>query len=253
MILLLLICASDIELNPGPRKNDTSYNFSFCHWNLNCIAAHNFSKLSLLEAYTVQHNFDMFCLSETFLDSSIPTNDERLNMKGYKPIRADGGVDIYYKEFLAVRPAEVKNLNECVIFEVSIKKKRGYVVSLYRSPSQTQDEFDIFLVSFEQLIGDIIAKNPLLVLITDDFNVISTNWWKNDLSTSEGNQVDSLTTFHGLSQIISDPTDILPNLSSWIDLIFINQPNLVTESGFHPSLHPKCHHQIVFAKLNLKV
>ena len=78
MFLLLLICASDIELNPGPRKNNTSYNFSFCHWHLNSIAAHNFSKLFLLEAYNVQHKFDMNFLSKTFLDSSIPTNDERI-------------------------------------------------------------------------------------------------------------------------------------------------------------------------------
>ena len=108
-------------------------------------------------------------------------------------------------------------------------------------------------MSFEQLIGDNIAKNPLFVLITGDFNVRPTNWWKNDLSTSEGTQVDSLTTSYGLSQIISDTTHILPNSSSCIDLIFTNQPNFVTESGVYPSLHPKCHHQIVFAKLNLKV
>ena len=160
---------------------------------------------------------------------------------------------IYYKEVLAVLPVEVKNLNECLIFEVSIKNKRGYVVSLYRSPSQTQDEFDIFLINLEQSIGDIIVKNPLFVLITGDFNVRSSNWWKNDLSTSEGTQVDSLTTFYGLSQIVSDPTHILPDWCSCIDLIFTNQPNLVTESGVYPSLHSKCHHQIVFAKLNLKV
>ena len=71
-----------------------------------------------------------------------------------------------------------------------IINKRGYVVSLYRSPSQTRDEFDIFfLINFEQLISDIVRKNPLLVLITGDFNVRSSNWWKNDLSTSEGTQV----------------------------------------------------------------
>ena len=93
----------------------------------------------------------------------------------------------------------------------------------------------------------------MFVLITGDFNVRSSNWWKNDLSTSEGTQFDSLTTSYGLSQIISDPTHILPNSSSCIDLIFTNQSNLVTESGIHPSLHPKCHHQIVFAKLNLNV
>ena len=109
------------------------------------------------------------------------------------------------------------------------------------------------MISFEQLIGDIIAKNLFFLQITGEVNVRSTNWWKNDLSTSEGTQVDSLTTSYGLSHIISDPKDILPNSSSCIDLIFTNQPNLVTESGVHPSLHPKCHHQIVFAKLNLKV
>ena len=93
----------------------------------------------LLEAYNVEHKLDIICLSEIFLGSSIPTNDERLNMKGYKPIRADnpsdskkGGVGIHYKEFLAVRPVEVKNLNECLIFEVFIKSKRGFAVLLYK-------------------------------------------------------------------------------------------------------------------------
>ena len=63
------------------------------------------------------------------------------------------------------------------------------------------------------------------------------------------------TASYGLSQIISDPTHYffqihLPVLT---DLIFTNEPNLVTESGVHPSLHRKCHPQIEFAKLNLKV
>ena len=98
----------------------------------------------------------------------------------------------------------------------------------------------------EKSIGDIIAKNPLFVLIAGDVNARSTNWWKNDLSTSEGTQVDSLTTSCGPSQIISDPTHILPNSSSCIDLVFTNQPNLVTGSGVHLSFHPKCHHQILF-------
>ena len=31
------------------------------------------------------------------------------------------------------------------------------------------------------------------------------------------------------------------------------QPNLVVNSGFHPSLHKICHHQITFCKLNLKI
>ena len=58
---------------------------------------------------------------------------------------------------------------------------------------------------------------------------------------------------HGFKQIISDPTHILPQSSSCIDLIFTDQPNYVIDSGTHPSLHPNCHHQITFCKLNLKV
>ena len=54
------------------------------------------------------------------------------------------GVGIYYKKFLTNCPVEVKNLNKCVIFEMSIKKIRGHVVPLRRSPSQSQDEFDTF-------------------------------------------------------------------------------------------------------------
>ena len=36
-------------------------------------------------------------------------------------------------------------------------------------------------------------------------------------------------------------------------LIFISQPNLVVEPGVHPTLHPNCHHKIVFAKFNLMI
>ena len=36
----------------------------------------------------------------------------------------------------------------------------------------------------------------------------------------------------------------------WFD-IYIS--NLVMESGVHSSLHPNCHHQLVFAKISLKI
>ena len=44
LTMLLIICSGDIETNPGPKKNTK---ISFCHWNLNGIVAHNFSKVSL--------------------------------------------------------------------------------------------------------------------------------------------------------------------------------------------------------------
>ena len=74
-ITLLLICA-DAELNHGPKKSESCCNFSLCHWNLNSITAHNFSKILLIEAYNVQHKFGMICISETYLDSSFPMNPD---------------------------------------------------------------------------------------------------------------------------------------------------------------------------------
>ena len=56
-----------------------------------------------------------------------------------------------------------------------------------------------------------------------------------------------------MHQLISDPTYLLPNSSSCIDLIFTDQPNLVLDSDIHPSLHLNCHHQITFSRYNLDV
>ena len=41
------------------------------------------------------------------------------------------------------------------------------------------------------------------------------------------------------------------NSKSCIDLMFTDQPNLVIESGVHPSLHEHCHHKIIYGKLSV--
>ena len=53
--------------------------------------------------------------------------------------------------------------------------------------------------------------------------------------------VDNITKQYRLHQVIIEPIHILDSISSCIDLIFTSQPNLITESGVHPSLHPNCH------------
>ena len=59
-----------------------------------------------------------------------------------------GGVSIYFKEHLAVLPVDPLNLNECFALEINILNKKGYVISLYRSPSQSKDDLDQFLLEF---------------------------------------------------------------------------------------------------------
>ena len=62
-----------------------------------------------------------------------------------------------------------------------------------------------------------------------------------------------LTSLYGMKQAITEPTHILENCSSCIDLIFSNQPNLIMDSGVHPVIHSKGHHQVIYSKLNLEI
>ena len=64
--------------------------------------------------------------------------------------------------------------------------------------------------------------------------------------------MDSLTTTHDFKQLISDATQILPQSTSCIDIIFTDQPNYIIDCGTYPSLNKNWHHQITFCKLNLK-
>ena len=77
-----------------------------------------------------------------------------------------------------------------------------------------------------------------------DFNTKLSNWSCNDTTTAEGAQLDYLTSLYGMKQVITEPTHILENSSSCIDLIFSNQPNLIMDSEVHPTLHSKSQHQI---------
>ena len=72
------------------RGPDPGYSnsFSFCHWNLSSIAAHNFKKMSLPQSYNAIHRFDVICLSETYLDNSYHTNNDQLAFPGYNLIKA---------------------------------------------------------------------------------------------------------------------------------------------------------------------
>ena len=121
------------------------------------------------------------------------------------------------------------------------------LITLYRFPSQNQDDFQAFEDNLEMNLGTLEQRNPFLMVAIGDFNAKSKHWFSQDST------IENVTFQFGLSQIIKEATHILEFSSLCIDLIFTTQPNLVVEPGVHPSLHPNCHHQIVFAKFNLQM
>ena len=135
---LLLLCG-DVELNPRPNQN-TAKEPSICHWNLNSIAAHNFAKLVLFKAFNSIHKFDIICLSEIYLDSSVLCNDSNLEVPGYNLVCSDhlsnkkcGGVCIYYKSYLPSRIIDIYYSNECVRFKlmVEVSKSIGWSIRIF--------------------------------------------------------------------------------------------------------------------------
>ena len=138
---------SDIESNPGPKtKTKKEIFFSFCHWNVNSLLAHN--KLSMREAYNVAHKYDVICISESHLDSTFPLDDNSLSLNGYNVTRADhpdnvkrGGVCMYYKENLSLRIISTPYFDQCLLCKVTCQNEKGYIAVIYCSPSQSCSEF----------------------------------------------------------------------------------------------------------------
>ena len=192
--------------------------------------------------------------------SNILPDDSNLKIPCYNLVCFDHpsnkkreGVRIYYKSYLPLRMIEINYLNECVRFELMVGDKLCNFIALYRSPSQSEDLFESFQENLELNLEPAVQNNPFLVVLLGNFNAKSGNWCKNDIATTECKAIENISSKFGLHEIINEPTHILESPSLCIDLIFISQPNLITESGVHPSLHPNSHHQIIFAKFNLEI
>ena len=107
------------------------------------------------------------------MDSSTP--DNLIKTGGYKLIRADHpdnikrvGVCIYYKESLPVRVISTPYFKEALLLEMSYNNKKAMVYVIYRSPSQTNDEFDEFLCNQVNLIRDVPLGGLMILILQRD-------------------------------------------------------------------------------------
>ena len=121
--------------------------------------------MSLLRAYISVNKIDIICLSETYLGSSIPSDDDNLELPGYNLERVDnpsntkrGGVCIYYHNSLPLKVIDIQFLNECINFEIRIGGKLCNFLCSCRSPSQTRDIFETFADNFGSTLDTIVNK-----------------------------------------------------------------------------------------------
>ena len=166
--------------------------------------------MSLHRGYISINKTDIICLSETYLDSSISSDNDNLELPGYNLVCADnptntkrGGVCIYYHNSLPLKVIDIQLLNKCINSEIRIGGKLCSFLCLYRSPSQTRDIFETFADNFELTLDSIINKNPFLIVALGNFNAKTSNWYKNDINSYEGLKIDTTTSQCGLQKVVN--------------------------------------------------
>ena len=134
----MILVSGDVEFNPGPRRS-TDETFSICHWKLNSLSAYNYNKLFLLRAYMAVHKFDLICLSDTHLDSTVASDNKNVEITGYNLVQSDHpantkrrGICLCYKTCLPLINLDIQYLNECINFELKIGGKFCIFATLYR-------------------------------------------------------------------------------------------------------------------------
>ena len=65
---------------------------------------------------------------------------------------------------------DVNYLSKSILFQLQIGSKICNFISLYRSPSQTADNFDSFLDNLKLNLDEMTDSNPFLVVAIGDFN-----------------------------------------------------------------------------------
>ena len=237
-ISILLILANDIESNPGPLGN-VSKDLSICHINSQSL----FNKVDLIAAEL--GTYDIVTVSETWLDSSIESNDIKIpNFQ--MSIRLDrnrrgGEVAAYFRTSVPFieRPELLVQGVEAVWAEVVLNKKRLLVGTFYIHPRF--EDWDLVKISIEQAI--LCCENTIII---GDFN-------ENMLNPRQCKNIKSIMDTFSLTQLVMSPTRITETSETLIDIALVSENLSCSDRGIiEPFCSDHCgiHISTSFMKLN---
>ena len=166
----------------------------------------------------------------------------------------NGGVCLYYKENLPIKErGDLEILDETIVAEIKVKRKKIFFVLYYRHPNQTLEEVNLTMHKLEHIYESIKKENPAVTIICGDYNARSTLFWENDITNWEGRIFGDFLLSNNLEELVNEPTHIRDDRSqSCIDLICSDQPYVLTELGVLPPIDSHSKHNIVHGKLNFK-
>jgi hypothetical protein len=103
----------------------------------------------------------------------------------------------------------------------------------------------------DETFEKIHAENPYCIIGTGDYNAHHKDWYHKDTTNEAGITLKEILDKHSLHQLVTEPTYIVSNACTCVDLVYTDQPNLITQNSINPSLHKNCHHQVNHFQLNL--
>ena len=93
------------------------------------------------------------------------------------------GFSIYYKEYISLICEP--NLTQCLVCELKIGNKKCFITVIYRSPSQSLEDFEKFKNGWENTILNINNSNPYLTIFIGDFIAKNSFWCGSDIINTE--------------------------------------------------------------------
>ena len=234
ILSLLLLKSGDVEPNPGPDTDSVSSSssistqfediirnkFSVIHYNMQSLLP----KIGTIESELF--NFDVICLTETWLDQR--TSDDILALNEYSLYRRDragdayGGICVFAKKELYSRrrnDLEMADV-ECIWLEIHNRNRKVLIGTFYRPPNSTPAT----LTSIENSIGLAFDTDIENILITGDFNL-------DMLKQTSKRKVNDICQQFNLKQLINEPTHYTESSSSIIDLFLTTKKDTILLSG----------------------
>ena len=221
-------------------------------------------KIGVTEARNSIFHYDLFANSESLPNESMENNDlfiEAFSKEIFRNDHPSGnkvggvlGVCLFFKQNISIKHRQdLELIQETIVTEISLGRKRIFFVVVYRSPNQTSEEFNIFQENLQDTIRRIKDTKPHCIILTGDFNCRSRQWWPDDIDSKESIALNEFVESNDLVQLIDQPTNIEPRGISCVDLIITDQLNLFVDFGIRSSLDNCCHHQIIHGEVNLSV
>ena len=172
LLALFFLSCSDVEINPGPGR---SLFLKLGHLNVRSLnVVDKFEEIALI---ILNEDFKIFALSETWLNSLIPS--ELFDIPGYCSLyrrdrldgRRAGGVGLYVSlDFVPKRRRDLETIDfELLWVEIKINSINMLCGVCYRPRGLSTDMNVAFLDNLQMCLDKVLSKPDTLVVLLGDF------------------------------------------------------------------------------------